>query len=252
MNGFEEYQRLMLDHAVLKIRQILATDRKKMEEVNVNHLFNLPGPRRLDQRLTREESLFGQLWYGFNEIAGSYQTLKDLASLPIAGTKLAPVQYIRMNIECYLAEVYILQERLLRYLNVIGKATRASTTSESYKQVRDIAPRLKKVIYKTLERICGVRGSHIHEARYDDEDLSRLGSLELLVNAGHMTELRSYYRRECREVRKKWHKIISGNNHATAALLDVYFDKLNPVVFSLESSLLGLPKNSSQPLPPAH
>lgn len=246
MNGFKEYTRLMLDHVVPRIKRILATERKNMEEVYANHLFKLHGPRKLTPRLTRDELLFAQLWWGFMELSTSYYALTDLASLPITGTKLAPVRYIRMNIECYLTEVYILRERLLRYLKVIRKGARAATAGESFRQVRDVEPLLEKSVYKTFEQICGVRGSHTHETRYDDDDLSRLSSLELLVNPpGRMTELRPYYKRVCREVRKKWATIISRNNHATAAFLDVYFDKLHPIVFRRETGLLGLPSENS-------
>ena len=206
MNGLKEYTRAMLDLTSARIEMLLAANRKELEKVYANHLFKLPGAHRLNPHLSRDENLFSKLFHGFSEIFASNEALKDLASLPITGTKLPPVQYIRMNIECYLTEVYILQQRLLSYVSVIEKVTRSGTAPEVYKHVRRIAPHLKKSVYKAFERICGVRGSHIHETRYDDQDLSRVSSLELLVNSGHMKELQLFYRRECKELRKKWAK----------------------------------------------
>lgn len=245
MNGLEEYTRAMLDLASARVKTIFATNRKELEKVYANRLFNLPGPRSLHPRLSRDEHLFGELFRGFSEISGSYGALKDLASLPIAGKKLSPVHYIRMNIECYLTEVYILQERLLSYLRVIEKTARARAAPEIYKRVRSLAPHLKKSVYRAFETICAARGSHTHETRYDDEDLSRVSSLDLLVNAGQRGELRSFYRRECQALRKKWVKIISERNADAAILLDIYFQGLYPIVFNPEDGLLGSTNSST-------
>jgi hypothetical protein len=236
--GFRQYGLKMLDLAAVKIREILATDRKDIERVAANFWFNLPGPVRLTPNLSPSERSFSELFYGWSEIHRSCELLKHLASLPIQGVGLTPGQCVRLNVECYLNEIYILQQRLLQYLSIVYKQARRVASRQESTQVQETVRDLKKGVHQVFGQISAVRGSHVHQWRYDDEDLSRVDSLEDLVNLGKCAELRPYYRGELHKLRRKWAEFISTTNGHTEKFMDRYFARLYPVVFDAEKGIL--------------
>jgi hypothetical protein len=233
MGGLTEYSRAILDLTSAHISIKNATNREELETAFTNHLFRASGPTRVHSSLSHDDILIVDVFSGFSEIFGCHQLRTDLAKFPISGTKLSKVQYIRLNIECYLTETYIMKERLISYLKVVKKAARGS------REIYSTVPKLEKNVEIVFEPMCTVRGLHTHKARNDDEDLGRVNALELLTRVRQRTELRGLYKKECRVLKRKWANIMSENNRQAAAFLDVYFETLHPFVFNLKGSILG-------------
>jgi len=76
--GFEKYRAAMSEEAVRFAKRI--TDELRTPagmEVWGNYLLDLPGPRVLRCKISLQEEVFRFLFYGFSEIAETYEHLQD-------------------------------------------------------------------------------------------------------------------------------------------------------------------------------
>lgn len=126
------------------------------------------------------------------------------------------------HIENYLAEVYILHERLTMLLNIIkkeSKSVRQWTKDES------IVKALYKQIEDSLDPILKVRGSHTHVSRLTDGELNRLSTVEYLLGYAATDEEKRRYLVHRKILllfaRNKWKKQIKHNTAEILKLLDL-------------------------------
>ena len=105
---------------------------------------------------------------------------------------------------------------------------------------------LDNLLKVAFDKITTVRGAHVHETRYNDEDLDRLNLLELLLEqaeGGDIAQL--LFPSAIRKTRKKWETTIVSNNEEINGLLDIYFTVLHQIIFDGQGNWIS-------PLPVRH
>ncbi len=210
-----------------------------------NYLLDLDGPKVLDSKHTGREIHLRKLFYGFTEIAGSLDTLDDIelfvGRFPFSGTRVTKERYLQFHVECHLAELYLLRERLDIYLTLLEKQYKKDSRLTKIRKVCDV---LRDVIAKSLDGVLRTRHTHIHQTRFRDEDINRLQSIGLLARSGNdklTNAMRMYFQMEHSRIRKKWKIQIATNNKAVRALLDTFFETIYPLVFDETTHALAYP-----------
>ena len=182
---------------------------------------------------------------GFLEIANSLETLEDIAfyvgRFPFQKTRITPERYLRFHVEAWLAEVYILQERLTSYLRVVE---RQHKKDQHLPAIRGSVQDLEEFLMKTLKGVIDVRRQHVHIVRFGDEDIDRLSYMEAMTHGpddGFSRIMRLLHHNEPRKVKKTWKDRVVTNNKAIRELLDIFFDALFSVVFDEKTRALKYP-----------
>lgn len=247
MNGWEEFNKKLVSIAQKEIMENFDKHKGELGEYAMNHLFDTGGPTSMDRDISQREQYFGDIFYGFNEINDSLETLKDIPvyirSFPFRNKRITKPRYLRYHIENYFNEVYILKERLIAYLNTIKKAFKSD---KHYRKVHKVTKPLYKIITEPLEGILNTRGAHVHEYRIRNRDLSRLETMELLVSSGSddvSEKLEGYYKFSYRQIRKKWKKTFKNNNEQITELLSIYGENLLRILFGPDKQKLIYPED---------
>jgi hypothetical protein len=185
------------------------------------------------------------MFLGFLEIANSLETLEDIAfyvgRFPFQKTRITPERYLRFHVEAWLAEVYILQERLTSYLKVVERQHKKDPHLPA---IRGSVQDLEEFLRKTLKGVIDVRRQHVHIVRFSDEDIDRLSYMEAMTHGpddGFSRLMRLLHHNEHRKVKKTWKDRVVTNNKAIRDLLDIFFDALFPVVFDEKTRALKYP-----------
>jgi len=140
------------------------------------------------------------------------------------------------TIEAYLNEVYVFQQRLLSYVRRVRRYAEKRTAKAEVGRILDT---IERMVFTTFEEIIKTRGASVHVTRYTDDDVSRLNTLDLLVNHGRMSGLKGFYNTETRRIRRKWQATARNNNREIKQLLDLYFSTLHLYVFGPKVQLVG-------------
>lgn len=215
MEGFDKFQHGILETLKGYIVPLMEGDQRvDFGRAMKNHLLDLDGPKEVKGKLTGRETFVYKLFYGYTEIASSLDTLDDIAvfigRFPFKGTRITKERYLQFHVECYLAEIYLLQQRLESYLTLLERQ------------------------YKGDSKL----------ARFKDNDIDRLRGIGLLARSGKdklANAMHFFYQIEHAKIRKRWKDQISGNNEAVRKLLNVYFDALYAVVFDPKTNTLHYP-----------
>lgn len=198
--GFLRFQRLMADFAQENLDPFLS----HLKEGNV---ISQPPDKN-----------FTAVFYGFTDISATLDALKLTETLiglsPPRSSKVNKDDYLKFLVGAYLQEVYILEQRLTAY----GKKM-----SRLYKS-NGLPEKVKKVVYEPLEKIITIRGSHVHQERYTDDDLNTVSTYVLFsrFKEAYVEDVHFEYA----QARRKWKRQIEENNRATASIVDQYFDLL--------------------------
>jgi hypothetical protein len=217
------------------------TRRIDEREVFKNHLLGLPGPRAIARTLSREDEIAAKIFRGFSEIVRSRECLNHVKFYlqlrpPTTNYERGRTKssYLRYHIEKYFEEMYLLKERLISYLKVICKYYRSDLKTRSRLQ------RFSESIEKNLRNILDIRGRHVHIQRYSSEELDRLATLEFLIYGGKIKGPFSflYKQIEYPQIKKQWTAKITRNNQIVKKLIDIYFDRLFPLVFNERQEII--------------
>lgn len=227
-HGHARFRRVISEAAVAYARRVADFSSPAFKEVFRNHLFGLPGPTELSRKLSRDEQYFRAAMNHCREIERAADSIRDITvfirRFPYSGTGVSRVRYLRHNIESYLQDVYILRERLNSFLPVLKKKFRFAP------QAGDISDRLDglhQFVESTMKSMLAARSYHVHEYRYNEPDLDRLDTLELLVESSPEQVFDGYYQAEYRRIRRRWAATISASVESMDAILDGYFDMLS-------------------------
>jgi hypothetical protein len=225
----------MADTAVEYVEQNVDLHNPAFEEVWQNHLFGLPGPTSLSRNLSRDEQYFATVTASYREIEASVDRLHDIAvfmrRFPFADTTVSRSRYLRHNIESYLHEAYILHQRLTSFLPILRRKFRHSPDADL---ISSSLARADELIHIALDNVLAVRGRHVHENRYSDNDLARLDTLELLTQNADMTQLAEFYITEYKRIRQTWVKTVGDTITVLDLMLDGYFNLLATFMISNE------------------
>lgn len=238
----------MIDAAQLHLKPTMEEHKDALAETLKNDLWNLEGPRQIDRPLGSRDQFFGKAFRGFLEISKSLETLDDIAfyisRFPFHRTHITRERYLQFHVESYFSEIYIFRERLKRYITLLERQYKRDP---GLSNVKERCKTLTDAITEPLEGVVGVRGRHVHEVRFSDNDIERLSTIALLAQGSNdelSNLMREYYRHEHRKVKKIWRDRIKTNNKAIRELLNIFFDSVFPIAFDENTSALRYPKGA--------
>lgn len=245
MSGLTKFQKAMLEAFEHHLAPGLEEREDELAKVMENHLFNLEGPRQLDRRLKASEEYFGRVFRGFTEITTSLEILDDIAfyigRFPFEGTRITRERYIQFHVEAHYNEIYILKERLTKYIKLFQRKFKRDPQLPN---IMEQCASLENYMAEILRGVVELRGEHTHKLRFADDHIDRLSTIGLLT-LGPDTKLskfmRNYYRKEHKEVRKIWRNRIRDNVKAIRQLIDAFFEGLFPMVFDSKTGILRIP-----------
>lgn len=206
-------------------------DRKTLEERMYRHLIGEPLPEDMTPIITLSprQKYFIQIFHGYDEIYSSFYRLRLIEGF--IGKLLRPrtgnADELSYHVENHLEEIYIVKNRIISFLRFLQKLIRRGGFVELTKKISH----WEAVFGKGFEDILKIRGSHVHVERFAGTDIKRLATLDLLVLAGKMNELRKLRQVVLLSAVKEWGKAIKANNKAVEKLLDRLFDDLTPIIF---------------------
>ena len=255
IKSFNKYHENLLSRARKIVTNIGESKEniKKFEESFINEIFFPDKLTTVNQKLSPQDIFFSVLFYGFNEIYISFERLKDLevyiSRFPNIKTPIAKINYLRFLIENYLSEVYILRERLNKYLKKIRESY---IEDRRYVSIRITCDQLINTVEGSLKNIITTRGSHTHLVRYSGRDIKRLESIFLYKE--YLDKLQKYlpddyiipnFKNEYRKLRRKQKKILKDNNEQIKILLDYYFKEMLKIVFTDDDEISCPAKHNS-------
>jgi hypothetical protein len=236
--GYDRFQEAIIRDIQTLLLPQLEQDSASTEQALRNRLFDLPGPRTTDRKATPRELHTGKMFEGFQEVSKSLETLGDIefymGRFPFRGGRRGRIsreRYLQFHAEAYIHEMYVLDQRLLRYLRHIERHHRGParvTAERRCEKVRDF-------VLESLRGMVKIRGIHVHEARFSYPIIDRLGTIGLLArnsdNSLFGRHMRKLYRIESKKIQKDSLKWIRKNNRAVRKLLDAYFVMVFSLVF---------------------
>lgn len=200
-----------------QVRQLLEEDWKHLETVIKNHLLGLPGPTELNGPRTVRQLYVGKIFQGYIEILKSVDTLQlvevFIGRSPARRLAISQDRYLQFFYEAYLHELYVLQQRLFRYLKMIQRQFRHD--SQRLQAVKTRCKLASKYVSETLESVVKIRGGHVHVIRAYDKGIDRLGVMSLLVNSTDKAlkaAIDALLCHEGSEIRRQWKRTIKKNN----------------------------------------
>lgn len=247
MKGYEKFQLALVEAAKEHIRPLEGEAKESLGKVIHNHLFDLDGPRRLSRPTDARQQYFWRLFQGFIEISKSLETLEDIGvyirRFPFQDTRISRERYLQFHVEAHYSEMYILRDRLTRYAKLVErqfrKDSRVSDAQRTCQAINDS-------ITKSLNGVVDIRRRHVHEVRFSDDGIDRLGTITLLSQGKTKFSklMRQYYSYEFSRVRKRWRDVMKTNLDAVRVLLNAYFDIMYPIVFHEQTKALRYPKGA--------
>jgi hypothetical protein len=177
----------------------------------------------------KEYFIANKLFRPLSEIINTIEAIENIAiyarSFPYKRQGISQAIYLKYHIENYLNELYLLKNRLISYLKVIDKSYKRS---KRYEQVAKSIGPLYSLVGNILEGYIKVRGTHVHQYRYSDNDFNRLSTLELLSRGEEEFSkiIKNLYNDAYRETRKIWVEKIKTDIVGIHKLLEYYFKGL--------------------------
>ena len=230
--NYFKYYAMVIHVAQGMMEPMMEADNEESKNVIMNSILGLDVPTSLNHRISPHEFFIAnKIFRPMSEIMYAIEAIENIAvyarSFPYKRQGISRIAYLKYHVENYLNELYLLKNRLIKYLKLIEKSYKKSNISEHVSHT--IAP-LYKVVSKTLKGYIEVRGSHVHENRYSDNDFDRLSTLELLSKGSDknkfsetMTQLSNV---AYSDIRKKWVDKINADFEGIQNLLDLYFEHL--------------------------
>lgn len=207
-------------------------DRRSFDVLR-NILFDKSGPRSMKIITTNRDEKLRKILFGFTEIDVSIKVLNDIPfyikHFPPKNSNVSKTRFLNYHVGNYFNEMYILRERLVAYQKVITRIYKNDQRLvEMGNQIRHL-----EFLISGFDNIVDVRGKHVHQNRYDDNDFTRLTFFENMYD--HVDPrtpmVDRLYKSILREQQKKWGKTISNNNEAIEETLDIYFEILYHIIF---------------------
>lgn len=123
-------------------------------------------------------------------------------------------------------EIYILCERLKRFLREAEKVATVARDRSSLSLVKG----LKIGAESSLKPVISTRSRHVHEYRFQSDELRDLETLVLLTKGGKMRSLRWVRKTQYLKALRKWHEQLQKNNKATLDLCVRIFEETTKII----------------------
>src|SRR5690606_7745110 len=238
------FERRMADEAAHWIKKFPPDTNPELARAMKNHLFDLDGPITVQRTPGRDEAYFWTLFRGFVEISDCVQRQHDIAvyvgSFPYKSQRLDKVRCLRYHIESYFHETYILRERIKAYTTKIERAFRGDRRRETIRRATRSA---REIAIATLAGIANTRSAHVHAARFDPRNHSKLDLLRhLSLSTDLPKEVAQFYKLEFRRIRSEWKAILRQNNVEVGKLLDLVAERLLPAIVDSSRARFRYPR----------
>ena len=190
----------------------------------------LPEDKTPAWQATKREQFFAEIFREYNETFTAVYRLELAANfLQKLRPHRATADVIAYHIEKTLEETYIVKERTVSFLKRLERRLRKHGKSDSALGVVRVRERVEEV----FQGIVNTRGMHVHQGRFEDEDVKRVASLDLLVKPpGGIEQFEPLRRHQAQRVLAKWRKVSTSNLEAIKTLLDQLFAEVEPIVFA--------------------
>lgn len=231
----KRYSTLISDFVVKRVTNFSEGEKKELIKIYEAVLTNSDGPRSLNRKKGREDELATKLFRKYFEILSSYESLNNIIiyinSFPYK-KKISKYAYLRYHVENYLHELYILEQRLRAYLTDIHKIYKKS---EIKKEVDSTCRKLDAMIIEAFKRYLKIRGSHVHDFRFSNNDLDTLSLYDNLCSSKNNAsiagmDLKVLYSLTYKDVKSKWKRRIRDDIKNIDKLLEIYFDSLHKTI----------------------
>jgi len=184
-------------------------------------LYGLPDPHS-DYKYPEpsvNERYWGKWFREFQEIDTSVERLQQAlvylthypGAKPFRSHRLSEAEWIRYHVEVYVQELYILYQRLGRFLRKVDKVAKGASDDAGLAMVRA----LKQAVKDGFSHAVHIRSGHVHEFRLQDEVLSNL-DLALLFSRGpsrkKLPMLRAARQARYAAALNKWRKQMRDKN----------------------------------------
>ena len=128
------------------------------------------------------------------------------------------------HIETYFQEIYILKERMKRFLKFISRRFKKKNQT----RLSDIMDGCLEAFESECEKVTNIRGRHVHEKRFMDENLWTLTLFDDMKEDHELLNV-SYHVLLLSE-KSRWIKWIDQNNKLVTFMLDEIFKVVNKYV----------------------
>lgn len=168
------------------------------------------------------DQTFWDIFKGFTEIGDSLDAIALIEELlrtpPPRRKAVRKDHYIKLLVGSYLQEMYILEQRMSAYGKKISRLY----------GVRSLPEQVQKIVYVPMENLINLRGAHVHQNRFSDENLDRVGMFALFESVGHKfgEHLLDHYHL----AQISWAKQVEKNNKETRKIVDEYCSLFIPIV----------------------
>jgi len=237
-NGFQRFREAILTTLKPTIEKIYNEHRDEYILVTWNLANNIKGPRRVNRVLDSREKALTKVWGGFLEIERSYRTLNEI---PIYLKRFPPnspskAQYLELIITSYLNEVYVFKNRIDSYTKKIARLYK----NELQLGGSRLLIQLGHELIKSFDKIIKIRGGHVHEHRYNDDDLDSLAYLEIFIDDKELAQIgiTKMYRKLLKFNKMKWLQTFQNNKNTFQIVLDAYFAGLHSIIFDEKGNFL--------------
>jgi hypothetical protein len=185
---------------------------------------------------SEEKHVFKTL--GWREILDTLRAL-DIAYLYLRKRQSRPksvsaINHLKYHFEHYLHEYYILYLRLDTFIKVVERSYKKESL-----QKQKTTQLLKELVAKENDHMVKVRGRHVHQTRYDDEDIIRLNALhELSQQDDGFANLLSV---EYQVLQRQKLELMGRKTKAANKLVQLYFKAVFPILVDPKTKNLRIP-----------
>jgi len=175
-----------------------------------------------------------------SEIQTTLDTIKDiefyLGKFPYRKTRIAKHRHLQFHVEAFYQELYILRERLLKFLKFIERQHRKDVRLP---EIKIACTALGDFVIDSMKRGIAVRGSHVHNWRLTDTKIERLNAINFYTLMPQVARVfKAFYETEYRKTRKQWRDRINGTLAVAQRLVDAYFDEVFKLLFDDRDKLI--------------
>ena len=93
---------------------------------------------------------------------------------------------------------------------------------------RSLPEKVQKIVYAPMEKLINIRGAHVHQTRFSDEKLDRVGMFALFESLGH--SYGEHLQEEYMFAQLSWARQIAENNKATREIVNQYSSLITPII----------------------
>lgn len=184
----------------------------------LNPVFGLPQPKGVPKppAPSANERYWIDWMQEFMEINSAINRLNQSliylghfpGSKPFRFHGLSEADWLRYHVEVYLQEIYILSDRLSRFLRRVGKTAAAAGDRDGVAWARREATFVTSAFANAIK----ARGGHVHRYRFEDTELRDLDTLVLVTKPGRLRTLRGFRKFKYVTALEKWRKQIKESN----------------------------------------